>query len=268
MKRFIPCSVIIALIYIVANVLVALSAPLCAPYDPTAIVGSPWSPPSSAHWLGLDNLGRDLLSRLIFGARYSIGIAFLVTMISFSIGVYAGFLSGIRGGKIDLILSRFFEIFLSMPTLIFILMILAVFGTSTSVLVLTLGFIDSTRVFRLARLLAQQIYAKEYIEAALLRGENLGWIMIWEILPNTIGLLLAEFALRFVFVFLLIAALSYLGLGVQPPAADWGNMIKDNAIAISLGGWAVLVPALAIALLAAAINLIVGWMGKLERELP
>ena len=260
MRNTVTIFAAIGLIYIALNLIIALGAPYFAPHIPTQILGGAWEAPSFEHILGLDNLGRDIFSRLIYGAANSIGIALLVSLLSFAIGLYAGIFSGIKGGKMDLFLSRLFELFLSMPTLIFVLMVLTVFGTSLSILVLTLGFIDSTRVFRLARLLAQQTYAKDYIEAALLRGEGYIWLMRREILPNVLPALLAEFGLRFSFVFLLVAALSYLGLGIQPPEADWGNMIRDNAPVILLGKWPALYPAIAIALLAASINVVVDWL--------
>lgn len=260
MRRPLTVSGFLGLAIIGFNLLLAIAGPYFAPYPYTEIVGPAWAAPDGAHPFGLDNLGRDLLSRLLFGARNSIGIAFLIAFLSVLLGVSGGFFAAIRGGKIDLFLSRVFELFLAMPTLIFVLMILSVFGTSAPVLIITLGLIDSTRVYRLARLVAERIMAEDYTEAALLRGEGNGWIMLREILPNSLAPLISELGLRFSFTFLLIAALSYLGLGIQPPAADWGNMVRDNAQVIALGRWAALYPAFAIALLAAGVNMTIDWL--------
>jgi peptide/nickel transport system permease protein len=159
---------------------------------------------------------------------------------------------------------------MAIPTLIFSLVILSIFGTSIPVLILTIAILDSTRVFRLSRALGANISVMEYVEAARMRGENLWWIMRREILPNALPPLVAEFGLRFCFVFLFMAALSFLGIGIQPPWADWGGMVRDNAQAINFGGLAALFPAIAIAQLAIGINLLVDWFiagyGRPERQ--
>ena len=242
------------------NVFAALFAPWVAPFDPNDIIGDAWAEPDARHWLGLDNLGRDLLSRMIHGARTSIGLSLVITCLSFVIGIIAGFTASILGGWADVALSRFVDLMLSMPTLIFAFIVLSVLGTDIPVLIVTIAILDSTRVFRLSRAVSMTIASLEFVEAAKVRGEGLWWIITREILPNAVPPLVAEFGLRFCFTFLLIAALSFLGLGIQPPDADWGSMVKDLRDMISLGQPQPLYPAGAIAFLTIGVNFIVDWM--------
>ena len=242
------------------NIFAALFAPFIAPYGQAEIVGDAWAEPSAQFVLGTDNIGRDILSRLIFGARMSIGLSLVITALSFTIGIIAGFAAAISGRWVDMALSRFVDLMLSMPTLIFAFIVLSVLGTDIPVLVVTIAILDSTRVFRLARAVAMNITSLEYVEAARLRGEGLWWVISREVLPNAVPPLVAEFGLRFCFTFLFIAALSFLGLGIQPPDADWGSMVKDLRDMINLGGAHPLYPAGAIALLTIGVNFIVDWM--------
>ena len=250
----------IGLAVVVINLLAALLAPVIAPYGQAELVGDVWAPPSGQFWLGLDNLGRDMFSRLLYGARTTISIALLITICSFAIGIIAGFAAAILGGWIDTALSRFVDAMMAIPTLIFGLIILSVLGTSIPVLIGTIAILDSTRVFRLSRAVGLNITVLDYVEVARLRGEGLLWVMRREVLPNALPPLITEFGLRFCFAFLFIAALSFLGLGIQPPLADWGGMVRDNAQAINFGGMAPLIPAAAIGQLTIAVNLVVDWL--------
>ena len=257
-KLSLPARIGLAIIAI--NLVVAVFAPLIAPYDQTTVLGDAWADPDARHWLGLDNLGRDLLSRLIFGARMSIGLSLVITALSFCIGVISGFAAAVAGGWVDQALSRLVDLLLSMPTLIFAFVILSVLGSGLPVLIVAIAVLDSTKVFRLARSVAVGIVSLEFVEAARLRGEGWWWIITREILPNAIPPLAAEFGLRFCFAFLFIAALSFLGLGVQPPDADWGSMVKDYRDMINFGYAAPLYPAAAIATLTIGVNFVVDWM--------
>jgi peptide/nickel transport system permease protein len=250
----------IGIVIVVINLLVALLAPLIAPFDQATPLGDAWADPDSQHWLGLDNLGRDIVSRLIYGARMSIGLALIITALSFFIGVITGFAAAVAGGWVDQALSRLVDLLLSMPTLIFAFVILSVLGTALPVLIITIAILDSTKVFRLARSVAVNIVSLEFVEAARLRGEGWWWIVTREVLPNAIPPLTAEFGLRFCFTFLFIAALSFLGLGVQPPDADWGSMVRDYRDMINFGSAAPLYPAAAIAILTIGVNFVVDWM--------
>jgi len=251
---------LIGLAIVVVNLLAALLAPVIAPYGEAELVGDVWAPPGPHFWLGLDNLGRDMFSRLLFGARTTIGIALLITVCSFAIGILTGFTAAILGGWIDTLLGRLVDAVMAIPTLIFGLIILSVLGTSVPVLIGTIAALDSTRVFRLCRAVGVNITVLDYVEVARLRGEKLWWIMWREVLPNALPPLITEFGLRFCFAFLFIAALSFLGLGIQPPLADWGGMVRDNAQAINFGGIAPLIPAAAIGQLTIGVNLLVDWM--------
>ncbi|MEM6678116.1 MAG: ABC transporter permease, partial [Pseudomonadota bacterium] len=210
--------------------------------------------------LGTDNLGRDMLSRLIYGARNTVGIAFLTTGIAFVAGAVPGLLAAAVGGWLDQVLSRTVDVLMAIPPLIFALLLLTIVGTSITNMVIVIALIEATRVYRLARAVAAGVVVMDYIEAAKLRGEGLGWLIGREILPNTMAPLVAEFGLRFCFTILLISALSFLGLGIQPPTADWGSMVRDNATLITFGDITPLLPAAAIALLTVAVNFIVDWM--------
>ena len=254
-----PWSARIGLAMILINVAAALLAPVISPYSETEIVGDVWMPMSSDHLLGTDHLGRDLFTRMVYGARNTIAIAFVTTMLSFIIGIVLGFFAATLGGWTDLTLSRIIDIMMAFPTLIFALMALSIVGTSVTALILVIALLDSTRVFRLSRAVAMDIAVMEYVEAARLRGERIWWLMRQEILPNAMPPLVAEFGLRFCFVFLFIAALSFLGLGIQPPTADWGGMVRENAGAITFGIFIPLWPAAAIAFLTVGVNLIVDW---------
>ena len=255
-----PFSAKLGLLTITAYLFVALFAPLVAPYSETEILGGAYEQWSEKHLLGTDNLGRDMLSRLIFGARNTIGIALAAVVIAFAIGGVTGMLSALLGGWYDTVISRIVDILMAIPSLVFALLILTILGTSITTLILVIAVLDSTRVYRITRAAAMNIAVMDFVEVARLRGEGLWWVIRKEILPNIMAPLLAEFGLRFCFVFLFIAALSFLGLGIQPPTADWGSMVRDNATLINYDDITPLLPAAAIAILTVAVNFVVDWL--------
>ena len=254
-----PASAWFGLIVIAIYVITAVFAPLLAPHSETELVGGAFEPWGGQFILGTDQLGRDMLSRMIYGARNSVGIAFMTTMLSFVVGSALGLAAAISGRWIDQVLSRSVDVLMSIPQLIFALVLLSILGSSIVNLIFIIAVLDSTRVFRLSRSVAQGVVVMDYVEAARLRGEKLPWIMRREILPNIMAPLVAEFGLRFCFVFLTMSALSFLGLGIQPPTADWGSMVRDNAALITYGDVTPLLPAGAIALLTVAMNFVVDW---------
>ncbi len=258
--RTAPLTAGFGMLVIAIYTLCAVFAPLIAPYGEAEILSYGFEPWSADYWLGTDNLGRDVFTRLIYGARNTVGIAFLITALGFSFGTIIGIYAALKGGFIDQLLSRLIDVLMAIPSLIFSLLMLTIFGTNVISLVLVIATIDSTRVFRIARAVALNIVQLDYIEAAKLRGENTLYLIIREILPNALAPLAAEFGLRFCFVFLMISALSFMGLGLQPPTADWGSMVRDNADLISFGDITPLIPAGAIALLTIAVNFVVDWM--------
>ncbi|WP_075182641.1 ABC transporter permease [Pantoea sp. 1.19] len=233
---------------------VALAAPWIAPYAADQIVGGPWEFASARFPLGTDNLGRDLFSRLVWGTRVSLGVTLLATLLAFILGTLLGFIAGYCRGWVDQLISRLNDMLMAIPTLILALVVLALLPKTLPVIILVLGVLESTRVLRVARSLAVDIAAQEYIEVARLRGERIGWILWREMLPNALTTLIAEFALRFIFILLFLSALSFLGLGIQPPTADWGGLARDNKDGILFGVWAALIPGAAIALLALCLN--------------
>jgi peptide/nickel transport system permease protein len=253
-------SACFGLIVVGIFIFVSLFTPWLAPYSESANIGGTWDEPSRAMLLGADQIGRDMLTRIMYGSRMTIGVALLITLLSFLIGIVLGFVSAVVGGWVDVFFSRLVDVMLSIPGLIFALIILGVFGSSIPVLILTIAVLDSTRVFRLARAMGMSLSVMEYVEAAKLRGEGLWWIISREILPNAWAPLISEFGLRFCFNFLFIAGLSFLGLGIQPPYADLGGMVRENAAAINFGMMAPIYPATAIALLTVSVNLVVDWL--------
>lgn len=259
MLKTAPISAWFGMIVILFYASCALFAPLVAPYGEADIVGKAYENPSAAFWFGTDQIGRDILSRVIFGARNTIGIALLTVLLSFSIGGVLGVYAAITRGWFDQIMSRLVDALMSIPVLIFALMLLAVFGKYIINLIVILALLDSTRVFRLARNTALNVVVMDFVEAAKLRGEKLAWITLKEIVPNIMPPLVAEFGLRFCFVFLTISALSFLGVGIQPPTADWGSMVAENKTLITYGRAQPLIPAGAIALLTVAVNFVVDW---------
>lgn len=260
MLRTAPLTASFGMLVILIYILCAIFAPLIAPYGEAEILSGGFEPWSSTYWLGTDNLGRDVFSRLIYGARNTVGIAFLITALAFIFGTLIGIFAALKGGFTDQLLSRLIDVLMAIPSLIFSLLMLTIFGTNVISLVLVIAIIDSTRVYRIARAVALNIVQLDYIEAAKLRGENTIYLIVREILPNAMAPLAAEFGLRFCFVFLMISALSFMGLGLQPPTADWGSMVRDNADLISFGDITPLIPAGAIALLTIAVNFVVDWM--------
>ena len=254
-----PLTACFGLLVILVYVLVAALAPVIAPFVESEVVGGEFLPWDSTYLLGTDNLGRDMLTRMIYGARNTVGIAFVITALAFFVGTILGLLAAVVGGWLDQGLSRSVDVLMAIPSLIFSLLLLTIFGTSVLSLVLVIATVDATRVFRLARSVAQGIVVMDYIEAARLRGEGKWWLITREILPNAMAPLVAEFGLRFCFVFLAISGLSFLGLGIQPPTADWGGMVRDNATLITFGDLTPFLPAGAIALLTVAVNFVVDW---------
>lgn len=255
----IPLSAQIGLFITGLYFLGALFAPWIAPYGMSEIVGDVWEPSSSEFWLGTDNLGRDLLTRMIYGGRTTIFVATMATLVSFTLGAILGFTAAVYGGWVDQIMSRLNDLVMSIPTLIFALVVLSVMPVTLPILILVMGLLDSTRVFRLSRAVAVDINVMDYVEAARLRGEGQRWVIFREILPNALSPLVAELGLRFIFAILFISTLSFLGLGIQPPEADWGGIVKENREGIVYGIPAALIPAVAIVTLSISVNLVADW---------
>ena len=280
--RAMPLTAAFGVLIILLYALVSIFAGSIAPYGQEEILananivpgGNPLMGGDLNFPLGTDQIGRDIYSRLIYGAQNTVGIAFATTCLAFFVGGSLGFLAAIVGGWLDQILSRAVDVLMAIPALIFALLLMTIASVwsnqlgidRTIFMILIIAMIDSTRVYRLARAVGQNIVVMDYIEAAKLRGEGMGYLIFKEILPNATAPLLAEFGLRFCFVFLTIASLSFLGVGIQPPLADWGTMVKDLSQFINFAAFAPnvatapLLAAGAIALLTVAVNFVVDWM--------
>jgi len=260
-----PPTALFGLSVITIYMFFALFAPVLAPYGEAEIFPMSYAPWGDEFMFGTDQLGRDVLSRLIYGARNTIGIAVATTFLAFLIGGCLGIAAAISQNWLDHLLSRSVDVLMAIPSLIFALMLLSMFGSSATNLIIIIAILDSTRVFRITRAVSLNVVVMDYVEAAKLRGEGLGWIMRKEILPNIMPPLVAEFGLRFCFVFLTIAALSFLGVGIQPPTADWGSMVRETAGLIQFAEYDLtaaltpMLPAAAIALLTVAVNFVVDW---------
>lgn len=274
MLKNLPMSAAVGLFITATYFLAAMFAGVISPYGMAETVGDVWEPsrlayvfgflpegtPEPAFWLGTDQIGRDLLTRMIYGGQTTIFIATAATILSFVTGSVLGFLAAVTGGWFDQALSRFVDLMMAIPSLILALVILSSIEATVVTLIVLMGLLDSTRVFRLARAVAVDISVMDYVEAARLRGEKLGWIIFREILPNALSPLVAEMGLRFIFMVLFISTLSFLGIGVQPPLADWGGIVKENKDGINFGIGAALYPAFAIATLAISVNLVADWV--------
>lgn len=282
--RSMPLTASFGILTILIYAFAAIFAGWLAPYGQEEILqgvaanivpgGNPAMGGNPGYPLGTDQLGRDMLSRLIYGAQNTVGIAFATTCLAFFIGGTLGFLAATLGGWLDQLLSRAVDVLMAIPSLIFALLLMTIASVwapqlgipLTVFMVIIIAVIDSTRVYRLARAVGLNIVVMDYIEAAKLRGEGLPYLIFKEILPNAYAPLLAEFGLRFCFVFLTIASLSFLGVGIQPPLADWGTMVKDLSQFINFAAFAPsvasapLLAAGAIALLTVAVNFVVDWM--------
>ena len=213
--------------------------------------------PSTFAYLGTDFIGRDILSRTLFGARTTIGISLAATLLAYLAGVTLGIAAAVAGGGLDMALSRVNDAFLSIPSIMMGLVLIAAIGSSIPILIFLTGLIYATGVFRIARALGQDVMVSDFVEVARVRGEGLWWIITREILPNVAMPLATDFGLRFVYIILFISSLSFLGLGIQPPMSDWGSMVKENLAGLPYASIAPLVPALAIATLTISINMIV-----------
>jgi peptide/nickel transport system permease protein len=260
-----PPTAIFGMTVITLYLLTGIFAPLLAPFGEAEIFDVAYAPWGGDYLFGTDQLGRDVLSRLIYGARNTIGIAVATTFLAFLIGGCLGIAAAISQNWLDHLLSRSVDVLMAIPSLIFALMLLSIFGSTAINLIFIIAVLDSTRVFRITRAVSLNVVVMDYVEAAKLRGEGLGWIMRKEILPNIMPPLVAEFGLRFCFVFLTIAALSFLGVGIQPPTADWGSMVRETAGLIQFAEYDItaaltpMLPAAAIALLTVAVNFVVDW---------
>ena len=269
-RRDLTPTATVCLLVILLILLAALLAPWLAPYrEGEILTNSSFATPGDGLLLGSDYLGRDLFSRLFYGLRLTVAVSLAIAFLAFFVGCSLGFLAAVFGGRFDMLISRLVDALIAFPSIMLALIVLTALGPSIPVLIVTIAFIDSTRVFRVARALGVDIVVQDYIEAATVRGEKFGWLMWHEILPNALVPLAAEFGIRFTYAILFISALSFLGLGVQPPQADLGVMIRENMQGLLYGTFAPIYPALCIAAITISINLLVDWyLRRNDASLP
>ena len=249
---------VVAALVILAWTLIAIFAPTIIPHSIGDIVDDDYfGPMRQGLWLGSDYLGRDMLSRVLMGARYTVGISLAAVAIACFSGVVLGMIAAVTGGWLDSCLSRFLDAMNSIPSKLFGLVVVAAVGSSIPALILTLAVIYIPGAYRFARALAVNINSMDFMTVARVRGESTAYLIGSEILPNIIRPVLADFGLRFVFIVLLLSGLSFLGLGLQPPLADWGALVRENIGGLPFAAPAVIVPSLAIASLTISVNLLI-----------
>jgi peptide/nickel transport system permease protein len=249
---------------------VAIFSPVLAPHLYSDIVSTKsFGGIGQEGLLGTDFLGRDVLSRMIYGCAMTLGLAFSASLLAFGFGVSLGFLAAVLGGWVDDLMSRINDVFLAFPSILLALICISALGTSVMILISTVAFIEATRVFRISRAIALNVFVMDFVEVSRARGESTWWIMKYEILPNSIVPLLTDFGMRFTFAILLISAISFLGLGVQPPMADWGMMTRENLQGVHFGAPALLIPAFSIFTVTLSINLLVDWnLQRSHKKIP
>lgn len=238
--------------------MVAIFAPYLIPHPVGEIVDFDYfGPMTSDLWLGSDYLGRDVFSRILMGARFTVGISLAAVTIACTCGVVLGMCAAVIGGWFDAALSRFLDAVNSIPSKLFGLVVVAAVGSSIPVLIITLSVIYTPGAYRFARALAVNVNTMDFVTVARVRGENLLYLIGAEILPNIIRPVLADLGLRFVFIVLLLSGLSFLGLGLQPPNADWGALVRENIGGLPFAAPAVIFPSIAIASLTISVNLLI-----------
>ncbi len=251
------------IVIVILGLVLALIGPLLAPYNVGQIVGGVFDRPNDQTLLGTDVLGRDILTRLLYGAQLTVGVALAATVMGFLLGMAVGFSAAEIRGRYDDFVTWLLDVFLSFPPILLALIVIAALSSDLWVLICTIAVIHASRVGRVGRAVAMNIAALEFVEVARARGEKLTSILVREIWPSTIRPLAVEFGLRLTYSILFLSSLSFLGLGIQPPDADWGSMVRENLNALQRGTYiAVLAPAFSIAILTVGVNLIVDWLGS------
>jgi len=234
---------------------VALIGPYISPYSATELAGTSYAPPSEQFWLGTDALGRDVLSRVLWGGRTIIGLALASTLLAYLCGGAIGLVAAYRGGLADSVSMRFMDVLLTFPALLFLLLLAYGLGPGPGTIVAGVAVVQVPGIARLVRSAALEVSVRGYVEAAVARGEKTHAILVREIVPNIASTVAADAGARFTGSFLAIASLNFLGLGLQPPASDWATMIAENRSFVSIQPWAVASPAILAAAFTIAVNI-------------
>jgi len=245
-----------------ALLVVALFGRFVAPYSPTEFVGPPFSLPASAYWLGTDFLGRDVLTRVLYGGLSVFVLGITATVIGIVLGVSLGLISGYARRWADESIMRMLDVVLAFPSVVLAMLFVSILGPRLWLIVLMVGISHMPRIARVTRAATVELAARDFVRAAAAVGVPRRKILLFEILPNISSPLLVEFGLRLTYSIIMIAALSFIGFGLQPPSADWGLMINENRIGITVQPWAVVAPVLLIGALTISTNLIADGLAR------
>lgn len=253
----------IGLSLVVTHLLLAIISPLIVPYDYKAMNSAMMlTGPDAAHWLGTDHLGRDVFTRVLLGGREALLVTGIATPIAVTWGGFVGIFFGLVGGRIDEVMMRIVDAFLSLPWILKMLVLIVTFGTGIEVLIPTLAFFYGIPVIRIARAATHDVVARDFVSAARARGHGRMTIIRRELLPNVLDTLMVEGAMRWSWMLLAFSSLSFLGFGVSPPTPDWGLMIADARGFMSFAPWGVLGPVIALSSLIIGINLTADALAK------
>lgn len=245
----------VSLVVAILMVLLALLGPLLSPHSPTALIGRPFGQPSAGHPLGLDVLGRDVLSRILHGGRSVVFLGGLAVALAYLCGGFIGLVAGFSRSAVDPILMRTIDVVLAFPSILLLLLLVAGLGISTTTTIIGIVIVLTPSITRIIRTATREVSAQGYVEAAIARGDPTMRILFREIVPNILPTIVADAGPRFTSSILLVAALNFLGLGLRPPSSDWALMIAENRIGLSVNSWPVLMPAALIAVLTVSVNL-------------
>jgi peptide/nickel transport system permease protein len=255
----------IGMVLATAIVLIGLFGPFFAPDGPADTIGSAYESPSSAHLFGLDYLGRDVLSRFLWGGRTALAMALLATVLGYAIGLTIGLAAAYSRGLLGGWLMRASDVLLAFPGMIFVLLLLSAYGSSITLVIVAVALANAPRIARIVRAAALEVVDLAYVEAARIRGEHAAYVTLREILPNIKAPILVDFGVRVTGSILLVASVSFLGFGLQPPSADWGLIVSENRAGMTIQPWSVVPAVAAIGLLTVAINLIIdGYRGSAD----
>jgi peptide/nickel transport system permease protein len=244
----------IGAILVLFVVLVAGIGPIVAPYSPTALVSGPFMPPGSGYVLGTDTLGRDVLSRLLSGGWELLLMAAIATVLGVAVGALIGVLAAFEGGWIDSILMRTVDVLLAFPQIVFVLLLVSIIGPKVWLIVLAVAIAHAPQVARVIRSAALDVCERDFVKSVELIAIPRRKIIVGEILPNLISPLMVEFGLRLTYSIIIIAGLSFLGFGLQPPSPNWGAMINENRVGLVANPWAVIAPVLMLVILTVGMN--------------
>jgi ABC-type dipeptide/oligopeptide/nickel transport system permease subunit len=246
----------VGIVLLAGIILLTLLGPIVAPQDPDLTQGVPGAAAGNGHLLGLDSLGRDVFSRLLHGGRSTLVMALAATLVTYLVGVAVGLVAGVTRNLVDTLLMRSMDVLLSMPALLVILLLRTGLGNHPIVLVAATALVLIPGVARITRTAALDVSTTGYVEAAVARGERLSSLLVREVLPNIRGTLIADLGLRFNWAIIVIASVNFLGIGLEPPASDWGLMVSENRTIIGTNMWSVAAPAVVLGVLVIALNLL------------